>query len=161
RWTPATGRPAGRGQADVVAVGRFVKKKGFAVLVEALAILRDRGTPLSAVLVGDGAEHATVRARARELKLLSRVRFPGALPQARTLRPLRRASLVALPCIMDANGNQDALPTVLLEASACGLPAVASRIAGVPEIVEDGVTGRVVAPGDAVALADALASLMS
>src|SRR5262249_53656340 len=145
----------------IVTVGRFVKKKGFAVLIESLAILRDRGTPLSAVLIGDGAELAAVRARAKELKLLSRVRFPGALPQPRILHHLRRAALVALPCIVDKNGNQDALPTVLLEASACGVPAVATRIAGVPEIVEDGVTGRIVAPGDAVALADALASLMS
>ena len=77
------------------------------------------------------------------------------------VRTLRRAALVALPCIVDTDGNQDALPTVLLEASACGVPAVATRIAGVPEIVRDGVTGRVVAPGDAEALAVALAFMMS
>src|SRR5262249_11242392 len=74
---------------------------------------------------------------------------------------MRRATLVALPCIVDKNGNQDALPTVLLEAAACGLPAVATRVAGVPEIIRDGVTGRVVAPGDPEALADALESLLT
>jgi len=145
----------------VVTVGRFVRKKGFDVLVEALAILRDRGTPLETVMIGDGAEHAAVKARARELRLGRLVRFPGALTHTQVMRIMRRASLVALPCIVDRDGNQDALPTVLLEASACGVPAVATRVAGVPEIVRDGVTGRVVAPGDAEALADALAYMMS
>lgn len=162
RWAA---RPARKAAAPsigpVVSVGRFVRKKGFDVLVEALGILRDRGTPLKAVMVGDGAEHAAVKARAKELKLGRWVRFPGALTQQQVMRIVRRASLVALPCIVDTDGNQDALPTVLLEASACGVPAVATRIAGVPEIVLDGVTGRVVAPGDADAFADALAYMMT
>jgi glycosyltransferase involved in cell wall biosynthesis len=145
----------------VLTVGRFVRKKGFDVLIEALAILRDRGTPLQTVMIGDGAELAAVRARAKELKLGRIVRFPGALKHTQVVRVMRRAALVALPCIVDHDGNQDALPTVLLEAAACGIPAVATRIAGVPEIVRDGLTGRVVAPGDAVALADALLSMMT
>ena len=162
RWA---GRPARSGAAPklgpLLTVGRFVRKKGFDVLVEALAILRDRGTPLKTVMIGDGAEHAVVQARAKELKLGRQIRFPGALTQPEVVRYMRRAALVALPCIVDSDGNQDALPTVLLEAAACGVPAVATRIAGVPEIVRDGVTGRVVAPGDAAALADALAFMMS
>src|SRR5262249_50788083 len=162
RWSP---RPTRRRQAaatgPVVTVGRFVRKKGFDVLVESLAILRDRGTPITAVMIGDGAEHADVKARAAALGLGRRIRFPGALTQPHVLRALRRAALVALPCVVDQNGNQDALPTVLLEAAACGLPAVATRIAGVPEIVRDGVTGRVVAPGNARALADALADTLA
>jgi glycosyltransferase involved in cell wall biosynthesis len=163
RWRPA---PRGRGAAAdtpglVVTAGRFVKKKGFDVLVEALAILRDRGTPYRALLIGDGEQHASVKARARALKLGRRVRFPGALTQPEVRLAMRRATLVALPCIVDKNGNQDALPTVLLEAAACGLPAVATRVAGVPEIIRDSVTGHVVAPGDPEALADAMQSLLS
>ena len=165
RWAARPARPArnavARKPGPVVTVGRFVRKKGFDVLIEALAILRDRGTPLKTVMIGDGAEHAAVQARAKALKLGRWVRFPGALTHVQVLRHMRRASLVALPCIVDTDGNQDALPTVLLEAAACGVPAVATRIAGVPEIVRDGVTGRVVAPGDAEAFADALAFMMS
>lgn len=162
RWTPAArnGTTAGR-VGPVVTVGRFVRKKGFDILVESLAILRDRGTPVRAVLIGDGTEHETVKARAKALRLGRLASFPGALTQPEVRRVMRRAALVTLPCIVDTDGNQDALPTVLLEASACGLPAVATRVAGVPEIVKDGETGRVVAPGDAVALADALHHMMS
>jgi len=157
RWTPPASRPE---NGPVVTVGRFVRKKGFDVLVEALAILRDRGTPVRAIMIGDGHEHEAVQARARELRLGRLVRFPGALTQPEVQRVLRRAAAVALPCIVDTDGNQDALPTVLLEGAACGLPAVATRVAGVPEIVRDGETGRVVAPSDPVALAEALADVM-
>ena len=168
RWAARPARPAraartggARQPGPVLTVGRFVRKKGFDVLVEALAILRDRGTPQQTVMIGDGAELAAVRARAKELKLGRWIRFPGALTHVQVLRYMRRAALVALPCVVDHDGNQDALPTVLLEAAACGVPAVATRIAGVPEIVRDRVTGRVVAPGDVEALADALAFMMS
>lgn len=159
RWTPSAAKSATPG--PVVTVGRFVRKKGFDILVESLAILRDRGTPVRAVLIGDGAEHEAVQARAKELKLGRLARFPGALTQPEVRRIMRRASLVTLPCIVDTDGNQDALPTVLLEASACGLPAVATRVAGVPEIVKNGETGLVVAPSNAKALADALHHMMS
>lgn len=158
RWSAPRVRPA---NGPVVTVGRFVRKKGFDILVEALAILRDRGTPVKAVMIGDGNEFDVVRARARELRLGRLVRFPGALTQPEVLKVLRSAAAVALPCIVDTDGNQDALPTVLLEGAACGLPAVATRVAGVPEIVRDGETGRVVEPSDPVALADALAHVMS
>ena len=104
--------------------------------------------------------HLAVKARAKALRLGRHIRFPGALTQPEVQKVMRGASMVALPCIIDTDGNQDALPTVLLEGAASGLPAVATRIAGVPEIIRDGETGRVVAPGDAEALADAIAFLM-
>jgi glycosyltransferase involved in cell wall biosynthesis len=163
RWRPvqhANGFPDGA-PGLIMTAGRFVEKKGFHILVEALGLLRDRGTPYRAVLIGDGEEHERVRTLARTLRLGRHVRFPGALTQPQVQRVMRRSALVALPCIVEKDGNQDALPTVLLEAAASGLPAVATRVAGVPEIIHDGITGRVVAPGDAVALADALAELLS
>lgn len=157
RWAPPARRAA---NGPVVTVGRFVRKKGFDILVEAIALLRDRGLPMKAVMVGDGAEFDTVRARAKELKLGRLIRFPGSLTHPEVMKVMRSAALVALPCIVDTDGNQDALPTVLLEAAASGLPAVATRVAGVPEIVKDGETGRIVAPSDVRAFADALADVM-
>jgi colanic acid/amylovoran biosynthesis glycosyltransferase len=157
RWAPPARRAA---NGPLVTVGRFVRKKGFDILVEAIALLRDRGLPMKAVMIGDGAEHEAVKARAKALKLGRLVRFPGALTHPEVMKVMRGAALVALPCIVDTDGNQDALPTVLLEAAASGLPAVATRVAGVPEIVKDGVTGRVVRPSDAQALADAIANMM-
>lgn len=159
RWSPRPHR-AGEAPGPVVSVGRFVRKKGFHVLLRALAILRDRGRPFRATLIGEGLERPALESLVRELRLGRRVSLPGALEQGAVCRRLARASAVVLPCIVDADGNQDALPTVLLEASACGVPCVASRIAGVPEIVREGVTGFVVPPGNAEALADALLELM-
>ena len=78
----------------------------------------------------------------------------------RMLRALCCGSLVALSCVVEEDGNQDALPTVLLEAGAAGLPAVATRVAGIPEIVRHRETGLVVPPGDADALARAMALLL-
>ena len=157
RWAPPVRRAA---NGPVVTVGRFVRKKGFDILVEAIGLLRDRGVLVKAVMIGDGAEHEAVKARAKQLRLGRLVRFPGALTHPEVMKAMRGASAVALPCIVDTDGNQDALPTVLLEAAASGLPAIATRIAGVPEIVKNGETGRVVAPSDVEAFAEALADVM-
>lgn len=156
RWRPRTHAST---DGPVLAVGRLVRKKGFHVLLDALAHLRDRGRPMRAVLVGEGREGDALRAQARALRLGRLVRFAGALTAPQVERQMARASMVALPCVVDEDGNQDALPTVLLEAAAAGVPAVASRVAGVPEIVRDGETGWLVEPGDVRGLARALDAL--
>ncbi len=156
-WLPpaAPARPL-----DVVAVGRLVPKKGFEVLIRAMALLRDRGSPATLCLIGDGVERARLEELVRLLGLGSRVRLLGARTQPQVRRVLRQARLMAVPSVVAADGNQDALPTVLLEAGACGIPAVATRVAGIPEIVRHGETGVLVAPDDAAALARALESLL-
>ena len=73
---------------------------------------------------------------------------------------MRTASVVVLPCVVAADGNVDALPTVLLEAMACGLPVVSTALSGIPEIVADGETGYLVPPGDPAALAAAMRRLL-
>ncbi len=156
-------RPAARPVANgpVVAVGRLVRKKGFHVLVEALGVLAARGRAPRVVLAGDGRERAALEARAKALGLGRSLRFAGPQTQPEVRRLIRRAAVVALPCVVDTDGNQDALPTVLLEAAACGVPVVSTRVAGVPEIVANGRTGRVVAPDDPRAFARALERLLA
>ena len=73
---------------------------------------------------------------------------------------MRAATVLVLPCITAADGNMDALPTVLLEAMASGVPVVSTALSGIPEIVVDGETGYLVEPGDAVALAGAMEKLL-
>lgn len=159
RFIPAAHRTGAR-PGPIVGVGRFVRKKGFHVLVEAVGLLRDMGYDPRVVLAGGGAEEGALRARAKELKLGRALRFAGSLTQPEVRALLRRAALVALPCVVDTDGNQDALPTVLLEAAACGVPCVSTRVAGVPEIVAHGRTGYVTAPDDPRALARAIARLL-
>jgi glycosyltransferase involved in cell wall biosynthesis len=145
----------------VLGVGRLVEKKGFDVLLDACAILVARGVPVSCLVLGDGEERAALEAQRTALGLEDRVRFGGAVPKHEVLGWMTRARVLALPCVTGADGNRDALPTVLIEALALGLPAVSSAVAGVPEIVDDGVNGLLVAEGDPNALADAIGALVA
>jgi glycosyltransferase involved in cell wall biosynthesis len=156
-------RPAARAgeSPTIVAVGRLVPKKGFAILVAACAILRRRGRPFRCLLLGDGEERASLEKAAAEAELGPAFQFRGAVTQEEVLEALRGAAVVCAPCVVGEDGNQDALPTVLLEALASGVPAVATPVGGIPEIVRDGIEGRLVPPGDAGALADALDELLS
>jgi glycosyltransferase involved in cell wall biosynthesis len=148
--------PRRNGSLRVLGVGRMVAKKGFDVLVEACGVLRDRGVPLDAVIVGQDDKHGeAIRARIAALGLERHVRLPGPMSQAGLLREYRRATALCVPSrVLD--GDRDGIPNVLVEAMAAGTPVVATRVSGIPELVEDGVNGLLVAPEDAEALADAL-----
>lgn len=152
---------ADRDMFTILGVGRLVEKKGFHVLLEAVARLRSDFPALRVVLLGDGEERTALEGQALALGLGGTVHFAGAVLQDEVARWLRRAHVLAAPCLVADDGNQDALPTVLLEALAAGLPAVTTPIAGIPEIVDDCVHGLIVAPDDATALADGLARAMS
>jgi colanic acid/amylovoran biosynthesis glycosyltransferase len=145
----------------VLAVGRLVEKKGFIHLVRAWGRLRDRGCAYRCVLVGDGPERKSLAREIEALGLEEQFHLAGAMPQEQLLQLLRRAALFVLPCVVSASGDRDALPTVLLEALAVGLPAISSELVGIPEIVDHGVSGLLVPPGDATALAEAIEQVMA
>lgn len=145
----------------VLAVGRLVEKKGFDVLLDSCAILVERGIPVTCLVLGDGEERAALEARCSDLGLKDHVRFAGAVSKDEVLGWMTRARVLALPCVTGADGNRDALPTVLIEALALGLPVVSTPVAGVPEIVDEGVSGLLVTEGDPAALADGIGLLMS
>ena len=145
----------------ILAIGRLVDKKGFADLVEACAILHGAGLSFRCEIVGKGPLREDLERRIAEHALAGIVRLAGPLPQAEVSRRLRSAALLAAPCVIGKDGNRDGLPQVILEAMASGLPLVATRVTGIPEAVQDGVTGKVVEPGRPALLADALAELIS
>lgn len=144
----------------VLAVGRLVEKKGFDVLLRALAALDRRGGSCRVTIVGEGEGRQRLEALTRELGLEAQVTFTGALDQTGVRDLMARATVLCLPCVVGSDGNQDALPTVLLEALACGLPVVTTPVAGIPEIVDDGRAGVLVPSGDAEAVAEALHHLL-
>jgi glycogen synthase len=139
----------------VLFVGRLASNKGLVPLVRAFASLAAHDPTANLVLIGeDGGARASVEAEIARLGLGSRVRMPGFLADERRLAAaFRGARLFVLPSEYEAFG------LVLLEAMAQGTPVVASRVGGIPEFVEDGKAGRLVAPGDADALARALREL--
>ena len=140
----------------VCAVGRLVPKKGFADLVEAVRILVSSGIDVEVELAGDGDERERLTEQIERLRLADRIRLLGPLTQAEVRELLARSDVFAAPCIEAADGNIDGLPTVVLEAMACGTPVVATAVSGLPEVVHDGVTGILLPPGDPASLAVAL-----
>lgn len=144
------------GGTDVVAVGRLVEKKGFDVLLDALAHLRDRGRPLRCRIIGGGEKEAELRAQVAALGLEGLVELTGPLPQHEVRTHVASAGVFAAPCVVGSDGNADGLPTVLLEAMALGTPCVSTDVTGITEAVRHEETGLEVRQHDAVGLADAI-----
>jgi len=131
-----------------VCAARLEEQKGHDVLIEALAEVKRRGLEFLAALAGEGSRREPLERRVAELSLGEQVRFLGSLPEIGPL--LAAADAVVMP------SRWEGLPLTLLEALARGRPVVASAVGGIPEVIEDRVSGRLVPPGDVPALADAL-----
>ncbi len=140
----------------LIGVGRLIEKKGFIHLVRAVARLKSAGLSVQCTIVGDGPERAALADGIKRHDAEDCVTLAGSLPQAEVRGLLQRSHAFVLPCIRAKDGNVDALPTVLLEAMACGCPCISTRLSGIPEILEDGASGLLVEPRDELALADAI-----
>ena len=138
---------------SVLCVARLAPEKGLDILVRAIADLVEGGTDVRLTLVGGGPLEASLRRRAERLGVAGRVRFAGAVGQDHMAAYYEEADVFCLPSFAEG------LPVVLMEAMATGRPVVATRITGVPELVEDGVSGFLVAPGNVEQLAAALGRL--
>lgn len=158
RFKPAAQRP----QPDnlILAVGRFESVKGFPLLVLACARLKEMGVPFECCIAGDGDDKALVESLVKQHHLEDLVRLPGSVRQEQILQYYQRAAVFALPCIPAADGRHDGIPNVVVEAMATGLPVVSTTIGGVPEVVDHGQTGFLVAPGDHNQLADQLRAVL-
>lgn len=143
------------GPARVVCVGRLSPEKGYFGLFDALAAIAEDDGEFRLVIVGDGPQMEAVQSRAVELGLVDHIRFAGALPEAETLGEIARADVLVLPSLMEG------LPVVLMEAMAMGRPVLASRVAGIPELVEEKRSGYLFTPSDWGDLARRLAALLS
>lgn len=145
---------APRSPRRIVAAGRLVPWKNFDVLIKAMAKVLQEFPDATLAIAGDGPEGGRLRALADAPMLKGRVEFVGALGRAELHRLIAGSAAFALPSSYEGFSHQ------LVEAMACGTPVVASRAGGNPEIVQDGVNGLLVEPGDAHGLAEALASLL-
>lgn len=143
----------GPGQTLVVAVGRLVEKKGFVHLIDAAA----RVPTLHVALVGDGDLETDLAARGRAVG--ASLTLAGRFSRAEIRDALHAGDILAVPSVIDSRGNVDGLPNALLEAMAAGGAIVASRVAGIPDVVTDGVEGVLVPPGEPAPLREALLRL--
>jgi len=151
----------GAGTPLIISVGRLIEKKGFGDLIEACRLLRDRGLDFRCEIIGEGPLRADLRAQIAAAGLTNLVSLPGPLPQEEVLARLARSRVFALPCVAETGGGMDNLPTVIMEAMAASLPVVSTAIGGVPEMVEEGVTGWLLSEHQPAALADALGRLLT
>jgi len=145
----------------ILSSGRLVEKKGFRYLIEACRILADRGERFECVIGGSGELEAELRSRIERLGLSDRVTVTGqTLIQERIIEFMHQGDVYALPCVWAADDDVDGLPQMLMEAMACGLPAISTRLVGIPDLIRHEETGLLVEPKDPAGLADAIARLM-
>ncbi|MEZ4732242.1 MAG: glycosyltransferase [Caldilineaceae bacterium] len=140
----------------LLAVGRLVEKKGFAVLVQAAAQLR---FPFTLEIIGDGPERPCLTRLIAALGLANQVTLRAGMTHAELPNAYAAAHVIVVPSIIDRSGDRDGLPNVLLEAMASGRPVIASDVAAISSAVVHGQTGLLVPPGDVTALATALHQL--
>jgi glycosyltransferase involved in cell wall biosynthesis len=148
--------PDGRRPAQLLSVGHLEPLKGFANLITAFAALPAGACPPLLDLIGGGPDEPALRRLAARLGVTDRVRFRGWLPPDAVLDEMRHATLLVHPSIAP-----DAMPTVVKEAMAVGTPVVASDLAGIPEMLDAGRCGVLVAPGDVAGLTSAIGSLLA
>ena len=148
------------GVPRIVSVGRHVEKKGFDDLLHASALLAESGRKFTCEIYGDGPARAQLEALRDELGLSGIVRFCGARTQAELPAVYQSADVFALTPRVTADGDRDGVPNVLVEAMACGIPIVSTRVGGVSELVNDGSDGLLATANDPSSIAARLAELL-
>jgi glycosyltransferase involved in cell wall biosynthesis len=160
-FSPAPARDTGLPPL-ILAVGRFVEKKGFDALIEACARLKLAGLRFRCLIVGEkGPAYDDICRLVQACDLGDCVELRGAVAQDELREIYRGAHAFALPCQVMEDGDRDGFPNVLAEAMAMGVPVVSTRISGIPEMIDDGVHGLLVQPRDPAALATALQRVLS
>ena len=146
---------------DIVAVGRFVEKKGFEDLILACQELTRRGLDYSCHLIGGGELEGKLASMIDQFGLSDRICLLGSQPQVKVKEAIRHSAVMAAPCVHGQDGNRDGLPTVLLESMALGTPCISTPVTGIPEVVKHQVTGLIVPERSPKDLADALELMIS
>ena len=139
-------------ELNLLFVGRLIPLKGLRILFEAIAIARKRRPEINLTIIGDGSDRNWLE---KEAAKLGGIELLGYLSQSDVAETLSNSDALILPSFAEG------LPVVLMEALASECPVIASRVAGVEELVIDGITGLIVAPGDAQGLSEAIVSLAS
>ena len=146
----------------LLSVGRFIDFKGFGYLIEAIEILvyKMERPNIQLLIVGDGPLRASLDTMVCEKDIERNIRMVGIVPPENMPTHYSHADIVVAPSIIDDHGNTEGLGLTLIEANACGVPCVASRVGGITDVIEDGVNGLLVEPRNPVQLAEKIDYLL-
>lgn len=150
---------ADEGPLSILSVGKLHEVKGQTYLVEACRLLVEAGIDVVCTLVGDGPDRGAIARQIADSGLDGHVKILGERDRVQVAALLGKAHAVAAPSVPTKSGKREGIPVVLMEAMSAGVPVVASRLSGIPELVEDEVSGLLVPPRDPTALAHALRRL--
>jgi glycosyltransferase involved in cell wall biosynthesis len=144
---------------NIVCTGTLHEVKGQTYLVQACTELKQRGIPFQCHFVGDGPDEAALKEQAAQAGLSGDIVFHGRVPRLTVIEIMKNADIFALPSVPTQDGRREGIPVALMEAMAFAVPVVSSELSGIPELVENGVSGILVPPRDVKGLADSLARL--
>ncbi|MCP4260022.1 MAG: glycosyltransferase [Planctomycetes bacterium] len=145
----------------IICVCRLSPKKGLNIAIRACAKLRDNNVKFLFEIAGDGPQRQDLEELIERLSLSDKVKLLGAWSNDQLTELFSRASVFLMPCIKTSDGDMDGIPVAMMEAMACEVPVVSTRISGIPELVEDGITGRLAPEKDIDALAQILQELLA
>jgi glycosyltransferase involved in cell wall biosynthesis len=148
------------GDKIVLAVGRLVEKKGFIHLIDAMSKLLQKRRDALLVIVGDGDLKDSLQKRAYELGIMKSVQLAGNIERNELIVYFSGCDILVVPSVYDKKGNVDGLPNVLMEGLSSGRAVIASDIAGIPNVITDGINGLLVEPGNPSAIAEAIEKLI-
>jgi glycosyltransferase involved in cell wall biosynthesis len=141
-------------------LSRLVEKKGTDILIQALGILRKEGIKFTFEIVGDGPEKDNLSKMVTQENLDDITIFRGLMPNHEVFDWLRSIDVFVLACRKAKNGDQDGIPVVLMEAMLVGTPVISTKISGIPELIEEKVSGLLAEPTDPTSLADQIRYLI-
>lgn len=144
----------------ILAVGRLVEYKGFIHLLRACRMLLDDGHAFACKIIGSGPERETLETSIQDLGLNDAVKLLGVVQHGDIRKYYEQAVIFVLPCCRASDGAMDGIPVALMEAMAMEIPVVSTKISGIPELIEDRVSGLLAPPEDHAALAQSLAMLL-
>lgn len=151
----------GEGNRQVLALGRFVAKKGFDKLLHAVSALKTEGCAFRLKIYGYGPEKSVLENIIESLNLKDSVELCEAYDNDELVAIFAESCLLVIPSVIDKDGDRDGVPTVIYEAMACGVPIISSAIAGIPEVVKNERNGLLVRPGDVQELAGAIKRMLA
>lgn len=159
---PHRGIPAKQPSAvfRIATLGRMVEKKGFDVLIEAVALLQQRGLAVELCMAGDGPLLSKMKQIAKDRCAPEAISFIGSLPHNQVAAWMQQHDAFVLACKQDAQGDMDGIPVVLMEAMSQLVPVVSTRISGIPELIIHEVTGLLAEPDDPYSLSQQISQLM-